>query len=139
MEIMKTLSLSFIAACLLSGAVSAAELKFTISNAEPNQGKLQVGLFVNEHAFEEGTYAHGLSLAVSAASVEGSFKDLPPGRYLLAVYQDKNGNEKLDKSFFGVPQELYGFSHYPSSGRPEFDEAAFELPATGSSVSIQLR
>ena len=37
-------------------------------------------------------------------------KDLPPGRYAIAVFQDLNGNGKLDASFFGVPKEPYGFS-----------------------------
>lgn len=45
---------------------------------------------------------------------------VPPGRYAVQLYQDSNGNGRLDLSPRGVPQEPVGFSGNPSlvKGKP---------------------
>jgi uncharacterized protein (DUF2141 family) len=65
--------------------------------------------------------------------------ELPPGRYALAVYVDRNGNGKLDSGMFGIPKEPYGFSRSRGfMGPPDFVDAAFELPEAGTSIHIKL-
>ena len=51
-----------------------------------------------------------------------------PGIYAVAVYHDENGNEKFDKTWFGLPDEGYGISNNPKIflSAPAFDEAKFE-------------
>ena len=68
-------------------------------------------------------------------------KDLPPGRYAIAVFQDLNGNGKLDQSFFGVPKEPYGFSRdAEGSGLtpPGFEAAAVSLGDEPQALTIHL-
>jgi uncharacterized protein (DUF2141 family) len=54
---------------------------------------------------------------------------LPKGEYAVSVYHDLNGNEKLDKNFFGAPIEPYGFSRNfkPFMRAPKFDEVQISL------------
>lgn len=66
---------------------------------------------------------------------------LPPGRYAVTVYQDVNGNKKLDKNFLGIPQEPAGASNNPKTrmGPPSFDDCAFQFGTTDQTISIVLR
>ncbi len=64
----------------------------------------------------------------SVAKLSHTF-DLPKGEYAVSVYHDLNGNEKLDKNFFGAPSEPYGFSRNfkPFMSAPKFDDVKILL------------
>lgn len=65
--------------------------------------------------------------------------DLPPGRYAVMVYVDRNANGKLDRGMFGRPSEPYGFSNGGGAfGAPDFSDAAFELASDGTSIRVPL-
>ena len=65
---------------------------------------------------------------------------LPHGEYAISLFVDSNGNKKIDKNFFGIPKEQYGFSNNVM-GRmspPSFDQAKFMV--TGPTTqNIKLR
>jgi len=65
---------------------------------------------------------------------------LPPGRYAVSVYQDVNGNGRLDHNFLGIPKEPVGASENPKPrmGPPRFDECAFAMGATDKTIEISL-
>ncbi len=53
---------------------------------------------------------------------------LPEGRYAIAIYQDTNSNNKLDRWLWSVPKEPYGFSNNVGRYGPvSFNKAAFNL------------
>jgi uncharacterized protein (DUF2141 family) len=54
---------------------------------------------------------------------------LPPGEYAVSIYQDLNGNGKMDKNFFGAPSEPYAFSknYKPTFRAPNFEEVKVVL------------
>lgn len=58
-----------------------------------------------------------------------TFKNLESGSYAVALFHDKNSNEKLDTNFIGIPKEGFGFSNNPRvlTGPPSFNKASFEL------------
>jgi acyl-CoA reductase-like NAD-dependent aldehyde dehydrogenase/uncharacterized protein (DUF2141 family) len=64
--------------------------------------------------------------------------DLPPGIYAASLYEDLNGNRKLDRNLIGIPNEPVGASGNPKErfGPPRFDECSFQL--TGSSQTIAI-
>jgi uncharacterized protein (DUF2141 family) len=68
----------------------------------------------------------------------------PPraGRYTVFVVHDKNGNGKMDKNFFGIPEEPVGLSRNPSPpkfGPPKFKDASFDyLPSKSMEFRIRL-
>ena len=53
-------------------------------------------------------------------------EDLEESYYAIAIYHDKNSNNKFD-TFFAIPQEKYGFSNNAPVffGPPSFEEASF--------------
>lgn len=67
------------------------------------------------------------------------FAGLPPGRYAVAVFQDIDGNGRLNRSFGLVPREPYGFSGNPAgSGRPAFADSSVAVPEE-IEISIEMR
>ena len=66
--------------------------------------------------------------------------DLPPGTYAVSVYEDLNGNHKLDHNFLGIPQEPVGASNNPRAriGPPHFDECSFHIGTAPKSITITL-
>lgn len=68
---------------------------------------------------------------MAEAAKDGITLELPPGTYAIAVIQDLNDNQKLDKTFIGMPKEPFGFSTNPKIrfGPPGFDDCLFEVEA----------
>ncbi len=64
--------------------------------------------------------------------------DLPYGKYAVMVFQDLNGNKKMDKNFIGVPIEPFGFSnnYKPLFHSPSWDDCEFEYSAKSNTVTI---
>ena len=67
--------------------------------------------------------------------------DLPRGEWAVAITQDMNNNNKIDKNFLGIPTEPYAFSNNirPTVAAPEFDECKFLVDGPGRVVSIVLK
>ena len=60
-----------------------------------------------------------------------TFKEIPKGEYAVAVFHDKNSNEKMDVNFLGIPKEAYGCSNNAKGfmGPPKYEDAKFLLTA----------
>jgi len=58
-----------------------------------------------------------------------TFENLPPGRYVVTAYHDENDNDEFDTNFLGLPEEGYGFSNDApvTLGPPSFNEAAVSV------------
>lgn len=66
--------------------------------------------------------------------------ELTQGEWAVALTQDVNNNDKLDKNFIGIPTEPYAFSNNvrPAMRPPNFDECKFRVDGPGKVVSISL-
>ena len=63
------------------------------------------------------------------------FLDLPEGEYVVSVYQDKNGDEKLNSGLFGLPSEPVGKTNYNLRGAPgSFNK--LKAPVNNSSTKL---
>ena len=63
---------------------------------------------------------------------------LPAGEYAVAVYQDLDSNNKLDRFLGLIPKEPYGFSNNVAKfGPASFEKAAFTLNAD-KNITIRL-
>jgi uncharacterized protein (DUF2141 family) len=62
------------------------------------------------------------------------------GVYALAVYHDRNGNTKLDKTWIGLPSEPFGLSNNPPRrlAMPKHKDSAFEVHGPHTPVVIDL-
>lgn len=67
--------------------------------------------------------------------------ELPKGEWAVAITQDLNNNEKIDKNFLGIPTEPYAFSNNirPTVAAPKFEECKFMVDGPGRVVSIVLK
>ena len=67
--------------------------------------------------------------------------DLAPGDWAVALSQDINNNDKLDKNFLGIPTEPYAFSNNvrPTVAPPDFADCKFTVEGPGKVVNIALK
>jgi len=124
---------------VFASSLQAADVTVTLHHVVEHGGLLRLGLFADTKAFEQEKPQQGWEIEADASEVTATFSNVAAGRYVLAVFQDHNANQQLDKNFFGIPKELYGFSHYSKAGKPDFAQAAFELSAQGATLNIELR
>lgn len=127
------------ATAALAGTALAGELTIEVLSVMPNRGRVYVALYDQPEAFPiTDRQRANQVLASDASHLTVHFKDLPPGRYAAAAFQDLNGNGKLDKNFLGIPKEPYGFSNGArgTAGPPKFADAAITLAPDGSATIV---
>lgn len=64
--------------------------------------------------------------------------ELTPGEWAVALTQDLNNNDKLDKNFLGIPTEPFAFSNNikPRFSAPSFQECKFTVTGPGQVINI---
>ena len=95
--------------------------------AQP-KGNLYVAIYDSQENFMKTPVA-ALRVEVKADTLRIPCQGLPPGEYALSLYQDVNGNGRLDTGTFGIPQEPYGFSNNArgTMGPPSYRQCLFAL------------
>lgn len=118
----------------IAGCAVAASLEVQLENRQP-EGTVYGAL----HTAADGWASRPVALA-SSDSDQLQFADLPPGSYVLQVFQDINGNNTLDFSRLGRPREPVGLSGNPPQhrGRPAASECLFEVGEGENRISIRL-
>jgi uncharacterized protein (DUF2141 family) len=124
------------------GSAHAQELIVKVTMVKSAQGEVGCALFSSANGFPTENVA--LPTKWQASSTDGvvcRFTDIKPGPYAVAVSHDLNGNRRTDTNFLGIPKEDWGVSNNvrPNLRAPTFDEARFEVAATGvTTVEIKL-
>lgn len=69
-----------------------------------------------------------------------TIRNLAYGEYVVAVFQDLNGNGKLDTGLVGFPKEPYCFSnnYKPRFRAPRFDDCRFVYSATQTEIRVSM-
>ena len=128
---------------LLNGVtpVAAATVELTIRVPVADSGTVYVALFDNANVFPAADSAFRTATSkVASSRVEMQLTDLASGTYAAAAFQDLDSDGNLSTNLLGIPTEPYGFSNATGdAGRPEFEEAAFELPDDRKAVTVDLR
>mgnify|MGYP001204904258 FL=1 len=110
--------------------VNAGEILIKVINIEEKVGLIHIALYDDPTLFpEEEGKKLGLKIDVKKIINSGVIiNDLKESRYALAIFHDKNSNNKFD-TFFSIPKEKYGFSNDAPVffGPPSFDDASFFL------------
>jgi uncharacterized protein (DUF2141 family) len=123
-------------------AVATEMVKVVITNLASTRSAVRINFYnAPEKFLKEGQ--HVLQLVVKP---EGKTEltlpvELAPGEWAVALTQDTNDNEKLDKNFLGIPTEPYAFSNNvrPRMSAPTFQECKFMVSGPGKVVSIALK
>lgn len=82
-----------------------------------------------------------LNLPAGEGNFSATFAGLPPGRYAVKSFHDRDGDGKMKFNPLGMPLEPYGFSNNARApfGPPSWRAASFEVKPGGNSQSIRLR
>lgn len=132
----------FLILFLLSVAMSQSPRKMIIRIDEVREltGQLMIFIYNNEDDFptKRDRAIASKKIPVSSASMTVDFDGIPSGTYGIAVYHDENMNDKMDRSWYGMPKEGYGASNDASGtfGPPKFADAKFEFKSTQDTVKI---
>lgn len=116
-------------------------LHVTVSSSSPEGGPIRLAVYASEADFvNKRALASAVSLRADAAA--GMQLALPfPGTYVLAAFHDLNNNGELDRNFFGIPTEPYGFSKAPESkwAEPVFAEVATTFDGKLAEARLELK
>ncbi len=90
---------------------------------------------------KKGQYAMHLVVRPEGKTTISVPVDLAPGEWAVALSQDTNDNDKLDKNFLGIPTEPYAFSNNvrPRFAAPNFEECKFVVDGPGKVINIALK
>ena len=105
----------------------AGEIRILVSNIEEKRGTIHYGAYNNPKLFpdERGKILGGFE-DVSRVIKDGLLiDDLEESNYAIAIFHDKNSNDKFD-TFFSIPKEKFGFSNNARVflGPPKFEDAS---------------
>ena len=114
-----------------------------ISNIGKRKGDLYIGWYNDPTSFrinEKAIYREKI-VVNNQTELTIVFKNIPKGKYAIAVFLDENGNYELDRNIFGIPQEKYGFSNniLPALRPATFEESIFEINKPESLINIKLK
>lgn len=130
--------LAFCHRCLAQGKIIV-----TVSNVVNDRGVCKTCLFNDATSFDGKSSAlKCVDVKIQNKKAAVVFDAVPPGTYAIAVFHDKNNNNKMDKNFLGIPKEGYGASKnkLPFTSAPTFKDNQFEISAASSlNISIRLR
>lgn len=124
---MKLIILSLI---LVFSGVKTHRLSIRITGISQIKGTLYIGVFRQNDSFPIfGKQFKGVVQEVEKETQIISFGELSEAEYAIAIYQDLNRNNKLDKNILGMPEERYGFSNNARKtfSAPSFQEAKIKL------------
>ena len=110
--------------------VQSGDLILKIKNFDNQSGLIHIAIYNEQEKFpkKEGKLL-GFKEKISKI-IENNYEinNLKEGIYAVAIFHDENSNDKFD-SFFGIPNEKYGFSNNPSIflSAPKFEQSSFDL------------
>jgi uncharacterized protein (DUF2141 family) len=88
-----------------------------INGITVNGGSVYVAVFSNEKDYKTETAYTKFILEPVNTTITRDL-ELPEGEYVVSVFQDKNGDGKLNTAIFGIPTEHVGMTNYNLKGAP---------------------
>ncbi|HWI28876.1 MAG TPA: DUF2141 domain-containing protein [Stellaceae bacterium] len=124
---------------LISAPAFAAPVRIEIQGVVKSAGTIHIALFHDAKSWD----SEDADSTVQVPALPGTtvaLLDLPPGDYAFFIYDDVNGNGKLDKTWVGFPDEPYAFSNNfrLQFSKPSFRDLKFTVSAQGAIQVIQL-
>lgn len=126
---------------LLTAQSDGPEVEIQLQGLRNAHGLVRLCLTRNPAHFPACNEDGAAVKATVSARQAGSLRlRVPAGVYALSVIHDENGNGRLDR-FMAIPREGFGFSRNPRirMGPPRFDEVRFQVGASGSRQTVQMK
>jgi len=121
--------------------VNEGELTLNITGFSNDEGTVKIALSnTKEDYATKGKAYRGVKENILNNKAQTIFKDLPFGIYAIKIFHDENDNGELDKNFFGIPSEDYGFSNNAkgSFGPASWEDAQFKFEKDQIIVEINI-
>lgn len=134
----KTIALATVLVLGSATPAPAETLRLSVET-KSDTGHVLAAIYASPESFEQDDMLIGVAGPAKPGVTQLDINGLDPGIYGVAVFQDLNGNEKLDRNLFGAPTEPFGFSNNPviRFSAPEF--AAFQFEFDGSPKEIRVK
>ena len=125
-----------------SAPLTRATLRIEVGNLRSKDGTLFIGLSqAPGKCFPDGGYVVERKVKpIKNINQVVEFDNLNPGDYAIVVSHDINDNNKLDKSWAGIPKEPYGFSNNvkPTLSAPSFKDCRVAVASETQTIHIDL-
>lgn len=141
MKPIKFLTVTLLLTPLLAlSSVHAAELSVEVKGISEAKGDVLLAVYDKADSWLKKGVAVA-KVAATVGSVTLSVPGLAEGEYAVTIFQDMNGNGKLDANFVGIPTEPFGFSNDATGklGPAKFEQAKFMIEQGNKAISIKLR
>lgn len=101
-----------------------------------------IALFTDKKGFPDDISKAVKTATVKANKATHTFEKLPAGKYVVVVFQDKDGDGKITKGVgFSPPKEPIGLSNHPKIApplnMPDFDKGKVDV-SKATSVDVNL-
>ena len=123
-------------------AVDTAPVTVKVSSLVSTSATVRLYFYNTREGFlKSGKWAFSKAVKPEGKSEFSLPVELPKGDWAVAITQDMNNNDKIDKNFLGIPTEPYAFSNNirPTVAAPDFNECKFTVDGPGQVVSIVLK
>ncbi len=125
---------------LASAPVAGAPIDVAVTDIKEAKGVIRVSICPQNRFLKDSCPWFGEAPAVVGTTIV-TIPDVPPGRYAAQAFQDRNNNDKVDRTLFGIPTEPIGFSNDAPirMGPPHWADAAFDHGMARQRMTLKLR
>jgi len=112
-----------------------------VESLRSDAGSVRVALYPSSAWIEQGREVATCHTDVHFRHAMCVLTDVVPGTYAVAVLHDEDDDGALDRDFFGLPQEGFGFSNdaAPGLGPPSFHDASFRFTGGETDLVVHTR
>lgn len=138
---MKTISCILL--ILLVFPAFSQNLTVEITGIKTAKGVIQLSVFLDNKTFADETPYRVYSFpktGMTDGKITCNIPDLSIDTYGIALFDDKNGNSKMDYRFY-LPIEGFGFSNYCFKGsrKPDFESFAFPFSNNDTIICVKVQ
>jgi uncharacterized protein (DUF2141 family) len=129
--------LSAFAMSSLPARAAAACVNVEVQNIRPEPGMLMVAAYADAASFSKSPIAATQMKTTGETTLMFPLCGVSGDKIALTLYQDLNGNGKLDRNVMGIPTEPWGASGSPAAmSAPTWDTTA--VPLDGTTLVVKL-
>ena len=118
-------------------ALNNASFTLEITGVNVNQGQIHVKIYSNERDYRNDIPYVSYVLESTSQIIIYTF-DIIEGEYLIALFQDTNGNGRLDTNILGFPREPVGLSNYTGGIPGGFNRHKIPINNNSNRITINL-
>lgn len=110
--------------------------RIEVQNVRPEQGMLMIAAYADAATFNKSPVV-ALQMRAGAATMSFPLCGLSGATVALMLFQDLNGNGKLDANVLGIPSEPWGASGQPAAMSPP-TWSTTSVPLDSTTIVVKL-